>query len=122
MLAKTGQTISELLEKVHAITGDLASVEHNIPATPEMRVIFPNQLELLLNACELEEVRLAGYPIDHISTLDGAKFFFENDNWVLIRFSGTEPILRIFAEADTKEKAWELIEAIKVRFDLTSQF
>lgn len=122
MLAKTGKTISQLLEKVHAITGDLATVELNLPATPEMRVIFPNQLELLLDACESEEVRLGGYPIKRISTLDGAKFLFENDNWVLIRFSGTEPILRIFAEADTEEKARQLIEAIKARFDLKSQF
>jgi phosphomannomutase len=122
MLAKTGKTISQLLQQVHAITGDLETVELNLPATPEMRVIFPNQLEMLLDACESEDVYLGGFPIERISTLDGAKFFFENDNWVLIRFSGTEPILRIFAEADTKEKAQQLIDAIRVRFDLKSQF
>jgi alpha-D-glucose phosphate-specific phosphoglucomutase len=122
MLAKTDQTISQLLRRVHAITGDLVAVEVNLPATPEMRVIFPQQLDVLLTASESEEISLGDYPVRRISTLDGAKFFFENDNWVLVRFSGTEPVLRIFAEADTEAKARELIEAIKVRFDLKTQF
>lgn len=122
MLAKTGKTISQLLTEVHGITGNLTAVELNLPATPEMRVIFPKQLAALLAACEEEPISLGGYPIERISTLDGAKFFFENDNWALMRFSGTEPVLRVFSEADTEEKANALIEALKERFGLQSQF
>ncbi len=33
----------------------------------------------------------------------------DNDNWALLRFSGTEPALRLFVEADTPEKAEELL-------------
>jgi len=44
---------------------------------------------------------------------DGIKLYFANDNWVLLRFSGTEPLLRIFAEADTREKARALVDWLK---------
>ena len=47
--------------------------------------------------------------IERVSYDDGIKIYLENDNWVLLRFSGTEPVLRIFAEADTPEKAAALI-------------
>jgi phosphomannomutase len=45
--------------------------------------------------------------------MDGTKFYLENDNWLLLRFSGTEPVLRLFAEADSVDKADELIKWIK---------
>ena len=47
--------------------------------------------------------------MESISHNDGAKFYLENDNWLLLRFSGTEPLLRIFAEADSEDKVNALI-------------
>jgi len=44
MLACTGRKISELLEALYAITGRLYTVEENVPATSEMKVIIPRQL------------------------------------------------------------------------------
>ncbi len=44
------------------------------------------------------------YPVAQIVRNDYLKIFYQNGDWVLIRFSGTEPLLRIFAEFDTKEK------------------
>lgn len=41
-------------------------------------------------------------------TVDGAKFVFEDNSWLLIRPSGTEPIFRVFAEAEDEKKAMEL--------------
>ncbi len=52
---------------------------------------------------------VAGYPVVRVSTLDGYKFYLENDNWLLLRFSGTEPLLRIFVEADTDQKVSEIL-------------
>jgi phosphomannomutase len=48
---------------------------------------------------------IAGVPMERVSFLDGIKFYFANDNWLLLRFSGTEPVLRIFTEADSEERA-----------------
>ena len=103
MLAKTGKRISELLTAVYAITGQLVTVEEAVPATAEMKVIVPQRLR------ETAVANIAGYPVVKASFLDGTKFLLENDNWLLLRFSGTEPVLRIFAEADSATKAEALV-------------
>ena len=41
------------------------------------------------------------------------KYLFANDSWILLRRSGTEPVLRIFVEMETKEKAEEYINILK---------
>ena len=44
---------------------------------------------------------------------DGVKYYFDDGSFVICRFSGTEPLLRIFAEAETEEKAAALIQSVK---------
>jgi len=104
MLARTGKRISELRAMLYEITGRLYTLEAGVPATPEMRVEVPRRLE----AQPLTHV--GPYPVVSVSHLDGTKILLENDNWALLRFSGTEPVLRMFVEADTPEKAAELLE------------
>ena len=50
------------------------------------------------------------YKIQHVSYMDGSKVYFENGGWVIGRFSGTEPLIRIFCEMPTKEQAIEVCE------------
>ncbi len=107
MLALTGRKISELREQVYAITGRLHAQEENTPATSEMRIIIPKRLK------GMPVEKIGPYPVLNVSHLDGTKLLLANDNWLLLRFSGTEPVLRILAEADTPEKARELIEWAK---------
>ena len=51
--------------------------------------------------------------VARVSYEDGCKVYFENDDFVICRFSGTEPILRIFAESSDKETAQSYIDAFK---------
>ncbi len=113
MLARTRKKISELLQQVYAITGRLYAEEDGIQATPEMRIVIPRRIKALAQEHQITPVHLGPYPVVSISELDGTKFLLENDNWALLRFSGTEPLLRLFAEADSAEKAKELIESLK---------
>jgi phosphomannomutase len=99
MLARTGQSITDLRELVYSITGRLYAVETSVPATPEMRVEIPRRLDPAI----LTEV--AGHKVSKIDTYDGIKIYLDGDNWVLLRFSGTEPVLRLFAEAESEELA-----------------
>jgi phosphomannomutase/UTP-glucose-1-phosphate uridylyltransferase len=103
MLAKTGKRISELLDRVFGLTGRLYSLEDSLPATPEMRVAVPRRLR------EAPSSHIGAYPVLKSSQMDGAKLYLENDNWALLRFSGTEPVLRLFVEADSPAKADELM-------------
>jgi phosphomannomutase/CTP:molybdopterin cytidylyltransferase MocA len=107
MLALTRRQIAELLDEVWGITGRLHSVEDNLPATADMRIIVPQRIGSLVESGETP------YPLRRVTDYDGIKLYFDNDNWVLIRFSGTEPLLRIFAEADTEAKARELVDWLK---------
>jgi len=54
--------------------------------------------------------QIAGFPIQRIETKDGFKLFIEN-GWVLVRASGTEPLIRFYAEAETPEKVETLLKA-----------
>src|SRR5271157_782259 len=103
MLARTGQRISELRERIYAITGRLYELEESIPATPEMRIAVPRRVK------ENPSHAIGPYKVTRISQMDGTKFLLENDNWALLRFSGTEPVLRLTVEADSPDKAQELI-------------
>ncbi len=107
MVAKTRMKIGELQEKVWAITGRLYGAEENFPATPEMKIAIPKRLKK--EPCQ----SIAGYKVERISHVDGTKLYLENDNWAQLRFSGTEPVLRLAAEADSPEKAQALIAWLK---------
>jgi phosphomannomutase len=51
------------------------------------------------------------YKVQRVEDMDGWKFFFNDDEWLMIRASGTEPVLRTYAESETKEKAFAILEA-----------
>ena len=104
MLARTGKPISQLRDEVYAITGRLHTLEAGVPATPEMRVAVPRRLE------STPLTHIGPYPVTGVSHLDGTKILLEGDNWALLRFSGTEPVLRMVVEADTPDKAREMLD------------
>jgi phosphomannomutase len=107
MLARTGKRVSELRETVYALTGRLYALEESLPATPEMRVAVPRRLK------EIPAGRLGPHRVVRVSQMDGTKLYMENDNWALVRFSGTEPVLRLSVEADSEQKASELVELLR---------
>lgn len=107
MLARTGERISQLRGRIYDIIGRLYGIEEGIPSTSEMRVAIPRRMK------ETSLDHLGPYCVQTISHDDGTKFYLENDNWALLRFSGTEPMLRLFVEADSPEKAQTLMEQLK---------
>ena len=107
MLARTREKISQLRQRVYDITGRLYSLEDSIPSTPEMRVAVPRRLR------QSPPAQIGPCPVTKVSNNDGTKFYFADDNWALVRFSGTEPILRLFVEADSPERAGELLRHLR---------
>ena len=107
MLARTGKRISEIQEEAWKIAGHLFGLEENLPATPEMRVDIPRRLK------ETPIAHVCDYPVLNVSHEDGTKVLLENDNWALLRFSGTEPVLRLMVESDSIEKSRQLIDWLK---------
>jgi len=56
--------------------------------------------------------KIGPYKVKSVDTLDGFKFFIDN-GWLLVRASGTEPLIRFYAEADSKEKVEKLLMAAR---------
>jgi phosphomannomutase len=89
------------------LTGRLYYVEESLPASPEMRIAVPKRMK------DTPSSHVGTYKVVSISHMDGTKLLLENDNWALLRFSGTEPVLRLTVEADTPGKAQELLEWLR---------
>ncbi len=56
---------------------------------------------------------LAGQKIDHVQTLDGYKYFLTDGSWLLVRSSGTEPLIRLYTEATNPALAKQILAAGK---------
>lgn len=99
MLAVTGKKMSEIMEDIHKECGYIHMEERDYKFSEEKKAEIFQVL--------MEEKRLPDLPeeIDHISYLDGSKVYFKNGGWVIARFSGTEPLLRIFCEMPDAEDA-----------------
>lgn len=54
--------------------------------------------------------RLGGFPVLASDSIDGRRLRFD-DGWLAVRFSGTEPLLRIYAEAGSPERVTGLLDA-----------
>lgn len=107
LVAVTGQSIAEMLNSIRGKYGNFHMVEYGYSFNAEDRQ------RLIQTLYYDKHIPKFGYEIDKISTVDGIKVYFKNGGWVVIRFSGTEPLLRVFAEMDIKveaEKVCKLVE------------
>lgn len=62
---------------------------------------------------------IAGQPLDHVQTLDGYKYFLEDGSWLLVRSSGTEPLIRLYTEASSPEMGQKILQAGREMAGLT---
>lgn len=62
---------------------------------------------------------IAGQPVDHVQTIDGFKYFLKDGSWLLVRASGTEPLIRLYTEASSPEMAQRILQAGKEMAGLT---
>ncbi len=101
MLSVTGRKLSELRQDMFDRFGEVHTAEYDWALSPERKAYIHDRI--------MVKRELPPYPIPVVRTsfLDGCKLYFEN-GWVIVRFSGTEPRVRIFAEAEKAEKAKEL--------------
>lgn len=67
--------------------------------------------DLVAQLAAKQSASFAGHQIVDVVTLDGTKLIFGDESWLLFRQSGTEPMLRIYAEATTVEKMQALLNA-----------
>ena len=106
-MAKSGKSLENLIAEVYAIVGPFAfeRIDLHIDNDTKLRII---------EDCKAGKFTQFGkYKVDRIDTTDGFKFFFDEDTWLMIRPSGTEPVLRTYAEASTQEKVFDILADCK---------
>lgn len=102
-VAARGASLTAQLDDLYARVGKLESGRIGVKLTPDVA----GKLKAKLAE---EPAEIGGRRIESINRIDGVKFLFGNDAWMLMRPSGTEPLVRIYAESETKEDLEELLE------------
>ena len=92
MMAKTSKNPSELIDDLEEIVGPHFYLRIDTEFDSQ------NKMKIIEKVSSMKPKHIAGIPVIKIDDQDGFKFILENNNWGLIRFSGTEPLMRIYAE------------------------
>ncbi len=104
MVAKSPVSLAQHYAELEERYGRLRMVEADFSFAPERK---PELLRLLSDSEQLPDyVR----QISKVTFMDGLKATYDDDSWLVARFSGTEPLLRVFSEAGSEEAASDNIE------------
>ncbi len=107
MVSVTKKCPTDIISDLEARFGKFVMVEDNLVFAPEYKCV--------INKIIFDEKKIPDFSneVEKVSYEDGCKVYFKNGDFVICRFSGTEPLLRIFAESSNKETASEYIADFK---------
>ncbi|MDD5191027.1 MAG: phosphoglucomutase/phosphomannomutase family protein [Dehalococcoidales bacterium] len=104
-MLKTGKTPSQLLSYLYSKVGEHYYDRSDLKFPAEKRGEIIKHIE----HAKLGEIN--GVKVTKTDTVDGFRYILADNSWLLIRFSGTEPVLRVYAEADDMEKVKRILIA-----------
>ncbi len=107
MLVQLRMKPSEVLRYLYSKVGESHFKRIDIPFAAGLRE------ETVRRISQAAPSRLDGIQVMRVDTTDGFRFLLADTSWVLIRFSGTEPLLRIYGEGDTEERVDKLLKAAR---------
>jgi alpha-D-glucose phosphate-specific phosphoglucomutase len=103
-IVKTGKTPSQLLDYLYSKVGPHYYDRMDFHISAAKRQTILNRLSFS------SPDTIAGTKVTKVDTAEGFRFFLGDESWLLIRFSGTEPLVRIYSEAESLEKARVLLD------------
>lgn len=107
MVAVSGRTMTELLHDFVQEYGDMES------ARLDIRYDEKNREQMLNRLREYRPRHILDQPVVSVSEREGKKIVMEDDSWVLIRMSGTEPVFRLYVEASDQEHLLSIQEEVR---------
>jgi len=102
MVARTGKSLKELLADLFARVGAFYPSRQDVHLTPA-------QQERLRETLAAPPARVAGVAVDRLVTVDGLKLYLNGGSWLLVRASGTEPVVRLYAETRQEDTTKALL-------------
>jgi phosphomannomutase len=105
-LSKYNKTLDQLIEEVNQEVGAFAYGRNDLRLTEHQKVA-------ILDYCKTQQINsLGGLTVEKLETIDGFKYHLEGERVLMIRASGTEPLLRVYCQAETKEKVQDILENV----------
>lgn len=111
-MAKSGKSLEELIQEVYDITGPFA-FERN-----DLHLAEADKLRVMADCKAGKVTEIGGRKVIRMEDLDGFKYFFSDSEWLMFRASGTEPVLRIYAETNTRDNALKMINEARAHFGI----
>ncbi len=106
-MVKSGKSIGELIQEIYDIVGSFAVERYDLHVTEEKK-------QDIISKCGSSAYKQFGnYQVEKVEDLDGYKFHLGQGRWVMIRPSGTEPVLRVYAEAANSADSFAILDATK---------
>jgi phosphomannomutase len=106
-MAKSGKSLESLIEEVYDLVGEFKYWRDDLHLTEKLKS------EVIENCKNGSYKSFGDYHIQKVEKIDGFKFIFSEDEWLMIRPSGTEPVLRCYAEGKTLNDAKAILSACK---------
>ena len=104
-MASSGKSLEDLINEVYDIVGSFSFERIDLHLDNKKK-------EDVIEKCQNDQFSSFGeFTVKKIEKTDGYKFFFNDDTWLMIRPSGTEPVLRTYSEAPTREIALKILES-----------
>lgn len=105
-MTQSGKTLKQLCEEIYEVVGRFV-YERN-----DMHIENEKKEAIIKNAQNNKYAKFGKYTFNRIETIDGVKYHLDNGGWILLRASGTEPLLRVYAEGNSKEEALDILNDV----------
>ncbi len=103
-MAKSGKSLHDLIAEVYEEVGSFAFQRIDLKLPEDQKIA-------IVQKCANDAFSAFGsYKVEHKETTDGFKYYFNENEWVMIRPSGTEPVLRTYAESKDKAGAEKILK------------
>lgn len=103
-MAKTGKSLNDLIQDVYAITGPFHVDRDDLHISDEQK------LKINDHCVRQAYAQFGPYTVEKYENTDGFKFHLGQERWVMLRASGTEPVLRIYAESENYETTRHILD------------
>ncbi len=106
-MRETGKTLKELVAEVYEVVGAF------VYDRADMHIENSKKENIIRTALAGGYARFGSYEFGRTENIDGMKYHLTNGGWVMLRASGTEPLLRIYAEGNSREETAHILESVK---------
>ncbi|MBK9149564.1 MAG: phosphoglucomutase/phosphomannomutase family protein [Saprospiraceae bacterium] len=106
-MAKTGKSIKQLIQDIYDIVGPFDFDRDDLHLTNEKK------LEIMEKCASGQITRLGDRPVIRTEDIDGYKFYISEDEFIMVRASGTEPVLRVYCQAPNAAEVRKILDMAK---------